>query len=249
MKKTNFILAIIGMLVIAGVAMTAIIMTNRSNNEDRFSVNGSGVVYAKADIANISVGFSTGLKAEAAEASKESADKMNAIIDTLKDLGVEEKDIKTTDYVLNPVYNWTEKDGRVLKGYEVSQNVNVKVRDLEKIGEVISRSAEKGANQVGNVSFSIDDEYELKNQAREMAISKAKEKANLMAAQAGMTLGKVKSVIESSGDYNYPVPMYANAKLEMSDEVLGRGGEISVSNIQSGQNEIRVEVTLIYEVK
>lgn len=133
--------------------------------------------------------------------------------------------------------------------HEVSQNVNVKVRDLEKIGEVISRSAEKGANQVGNVSFSIDDEYELKNQAREMAINKAKEKANLMAAQAGMTLGKVKSVIESSGDYNYPVPMYANAKLEMSDEVLGRGGETSVSNIQSGQNEIRVEVTLIYEVK
>lgn len=248
MKKTNFILAIIGILVIAGVSITAIIMSNQTNNEDRFSVSGSGIVYAKADIANISIGFSTGLKKEAVEASKESADKMNAIIEALKDLGVDEKDIKTIDYVLNPVYNWTEKDGSVLKGYEVTQNVQVKVRDLGKIGEVISRSAEKGANQVGNVSFSIDDEYQLKNQAREMAINKAKEKAALMASQAGMKLGKVKSVVEMSSDYNYPVPMYANVKQDMSNEAMG-GAALSVSNIQSGQNEIRVEVTLVYEVK
>lgn len=247
MKDKNLILPIVWILALVGISITAILVSNRHYNEDRFSVNGSGVVYAKADIANITIGFKTEIKKEAAEASSESAQKMNDIIATLKDLGIEEKDIKTTSYSLNPVYNWTEREGQVLRGYEVSQNVNVKVRDLDKIGEVISSSTEKGANQVGNVSFSIDDEYELKNQARELAINKAKEKATLMASQSGMTLGKVKSVYENT-NMDYPVPMYANAKLEM-DQATGMGGAIAVSDIQTGQNEIRVEVTLVYEVK
>jgi len=248
MKKTSFILAVIGILVLAGVSITAIVMNNRVNNQDRFSVNGSGVVYAKADIANITIGFKTEVKKEAAAASQESAEKMNAIIEVLDDLGVEEKDIKTTDYSLRPVYRWTEKDGQLLQGYEVSQNIQVKVRDLTKIGEVISRSTEKGANQVGNVNFSIDDEYELKNEARELAIQKAKEKAELMASQAGMKLGRVTSVYENDSN-NYPVPMYANAKLEMADDAGLGGASFEINNIQTGQNEIRVEVTLVYEVK
>lgn len=247
MKKTSFIIAIIGILVLAGVSMTAIIMSKQTNNEDRFSVSGSGIVYAKADIANINIGFKTDIRKEAAEASLESSDKMKAIITSLKDLGVDEKDIKTTNYSLSPVYKWTENEGQVLRGYEVSQSVQVKVRDLEKIGEVISQSAEKGANQVGNVSFSIDDEYELKNEARELAINKAQEKAKLMATQAGMRLGKVKGVFESDNrNYPEPMPMYANA---MKDMAGGAVMEETMSTIQTGQNEIRVEVTLIYEVK
>lgn len=247
MKKTNFFLALIGILVLAGVSITAIVMSKQTNNEDRFSVSGSGIVYAKADIANINIGFKTDVKKEASLASKESTEKMKSIISSLKDLGVEEKDIKTTNYSLRPVYKWTENEGQVLKGYEVSQSVQVKVRDLEKIGEVISESAEKGANQVGDVSFSIDDEYELKNEARELAITKAKEKAKLMAAQAGMELGRVKGVFENSDNpYPTPMPMYANAMKEMA---MDGAMEEAVSTIQTGQNEIRVEVTLIYEVK
>lgn len=247
MKKTNFILAIMGILVLAAVSITAIVMSKQLNNEDRFTVTGSGLVYAKADIANINIGFKTEVKKEAAQASLESADKMKTIIASLNDLGVAEKDIKTSEYSLRPVYKWTENNGQVLLGYEVYQSVQVKVRDLEKIGAVISESAEKGANQVGNVSFSIDDEYQLKNEARELAIKKAQEKAQLMASQAGMKLGKVKGVYESS-DANYPnpIPMYTNAMKDMSG---GAREEAAVSNIQSGQNEIRVEVTLIYEVK
>lgn len=247
MKKSAFILSLLGLLVLATITALAIIIPNRLNNQDRFSVTGSGIVYAKADIANITIGFKTELKKEAAAASLESAEKMNAIIEVLNDLGIEEKDIKTTDYNLRPVYSWLEKEGQVLQGYEVSQNVNVKVRELDKIGEVISKTTEKGANQVGNVNFSIDDEYQLKNQARELAIEKAKEKAQLIAAQSGMKLGEVKSVYENA-DMNYPVPMYANAKMEMTDG-LGAGAVIDVTNIQVGQNEIKVEVTLVYEVK
>ncbi len=245
MKKGQVFLITLGILALAGIAATAIIMADKENNQDRFSVTGSGTVYAKADIANITVGLKTGTKKTAAEATAESTKKMDAIIKSLKDLGIEEKDIKTTNYNLNPVYNWTEKQGQVLTGYEVSQNVGVKVRDLGKIGDVIAKTTEQGANQIGNVSFTIDDEYALKNQARELAITKAKEKAALIAQQTGMRLGEVKSVYESA-DNAVPVAAYTNAKMEMS---AGAGVALDAPTIQTGQNEIKVDATLVYEVK
>lgn len=245
MKKGQVFLITLGILALAGIAATAIIMADKENNQDRFSVTGSGTVYAKADIANITVGLKTGTKKTAAEATAESTKKMDAIIKSLKDLGIEEKDIKTTNYNLNPVYNWTEKQGQVLTGYEVSQNVGVKVRDLGKIGDVIAKTTEQGANQIGNVSFTIDDEYALKNQARELAITKAKEKAALIAQQTGMKLGEVKSVYESA-DNAVPVAAYTNAKMEMS---AGAGVALDAPTIQTGQNEIKVDATLVYEVK
>jgi len=247
MKKGTLFLASLGIIAIAAIAAIAIVTANdQQNDQDRFTVNGSGTVYAKADIANITVGLRTDVKKTAAEATKESTEKMNAIINSLKDLGIEDKDIKTTDYSLSPFYNWLEGKGQVLQGYQVSQNVGVKVRDLDKIGDVISKTTEQGANQIGNVSFTIDDEYDLRNQARELAIEKAKEKAALIAKQAGMNLGDVKGVFEINTDYQ-PVPMYANAKLMMDESAAG--SPLDTPSIQTGQNEVKVEVSLVYEVK
>ncbi|NCN22093.1 SIMPL domain-containing protein, partial [Candidatus Falkowbacteria bacterium] len=152
MKKAHVFLITLGVLVLAAVAIVAVVMTNKSSNEDRFSVNGSGTVYAKADIANMNVGLKTEVKKTAAEATKENSDQMNEILVVLKDLGIEAKDIKTGSYSLNPVYNWTEKDGQKLSGYEVYQSVTLKIRDLEKIGDIIAKTTEKGANQVGGIS-------------------------------------------------------------------------------------------------
>ena len=246
MKKGHIILAVIGILAISGVAVASMYAQKECNNEDRFSVVGSGTVYAKADIANIAVGLTTGVKKTAAEATKESTEKMNKIIQSLNDLGIEEKDIKTENYSLQPIYNWVENKGQVLQGYQITQNVNVKVRDLEKIGDVISKTTEQGANQIGNISFTIDDEYELKNQARELAISKAKEKAQLIASQAGMKLGEVKSFYENAAAAE-AVTMYSNARKEMA--VMDQAAGLVAPTISTGQNEIRVEVTLVYEVK
>ncbi len=176
MKKGSIFLASLGILAVAAIVIVALIMANRINNQDRFSVSGSGIVYAKADIANLQVGLKTGAKKTAAEATAESTKKMNEIMTELVNLGIEEKDIKTSNNNLYPVYDYTNDRGQELKGYEVSQNVDLKIRDLSKIGDVISKTTEKGANQIGNINFTIDDEYELKNQARELAIEKAKEK-------------------------------------------------------------------------
>lgn len=244
MKKTYIFLSTLGILAVSTIVIVALVMANKIKNEDRFSVSGSGTVYAKADIANIQVGVKTEAKKTAAEATTENTNKMNEIIGEVKKLGVDEKDIKTTNYNLNPVYNWTDKVGQQLVGYEVTQNLTLKIRDLSKIGDVIAKTTEKGANQVGNINFTIDDEYALKNQARELAIQKAQEKAGLIAKQSGMKLGEIKSVYENSDSSPSPI-MYSNAKMELSSG----SAPVASPNIQSGQNEIKVDVTIVYEVK
>ena len=246
MKKINAILSALGILVLGAIVITALVITNQTKDKDRFSVSGSGTVYAQADIANIEIGLRTATKKTALEAVTDNTKKMNEIIAAVGELGVEKKDIKTANYNLNPVYNYTQARGQELIGYEVYQNISLKIRDLDKIGEVIAKTTEQGANQVGNISFTIDDEYELKNQARELAINKAQEKAELIAAQSGMKLGRIKDVIENYYDYQ-PV-MYSNAKLIL-DASFREEGAMASPDIQSGQNEVKVEVTLVYEVK
>jgi len=248
MKKAYIFLSTLGILGVAAIVIVALVTANRINNQERFSVTGSGTVYAKADIANLTVGLKTEVKKTAAEATKENTTKMNDILKELKGLNIDSKDIKTTDYRLSPVYNWTDQKGQQLAGYEVSQNVNVKIRNLDSIGDVISKTTEKGANQIGNITFTIDDEFELKNEARELAIQKAKEKAEMIAEQTGMKLGDIKGVYENS--YVPTVSYdYTNARKESS---LGMGAAdmaISSPSIEAGQNEIKVEVTLNYEIK
>ncbi len=245
MKKVYVYLATLIILAVAAIVIVALVMANKVNNQERFSVNGSGTVYAKADIANLEVGLKTGAKKTAAEATVESTNKMNDIISALKGLGIEDKDIKTSNYNLSPVYNYTQDKGQELIGYEVTQNLTLKIRDLSKIGDVISKTTEKGANQVGNVSFTIDDEFALKNQARELAIKKAQEKAELISKQSGLKLGELKGVYENA-DQAVPVMMnYTNAKMDSASI----GGGIASPTISSGQNEIKVDVTLTYEVK
>lgn len=247
MKKAHVFLAALGILVLGASFVLAFYFSNKQKNEDRFSVSGSGTVYAKADIANLTVGLKTDTKKTAAEATKNSTDKMNEIVKAVKDLGVEEKDIKTTNYLLNPVYNWTEKTGQQLVGYEVSQNVTLKIRNLEKIGDIIAKTTEKGANQIGGISFTIDDEYQLRNEARALAIEKAKEKAQLIASESGMKLGEIKNVFETSQPV-YDL-MYSNVRKEASSVVMDQAAGGAAPSIESGQNEIKVEVSLTYEVK
>ena len=232
-------------LAVTAIVIMTLVTINKKNDQDRFSVVGSGTVYAKADIANIQVGLKTNVKKTAAEATTESTSKMNKIIGELKKLSIEDKDIKTSNYNLSPVYNWTNAKGQELIGYEVTQTLTLKIRDLNKIGDVISKTTEQGANQVGNISFTIDDEFALKNQAREMAIGKAKEKAELIAKQSGMKLGAIKSVYENSDPVISPI-MYTNAKMDLAS---GSVAQTISPNIQSGQNEVKVDITLVYEVK
>jgi hypothetical protein len=177
-------------------------------------------------------------------ATSESSKKMNAIIGYLKGNGVEEKDIKTTSFSIYPVYAWEEKTGRRnLDGYEVSQTIEVKIRDLSKVGDIISNATELGANNVSSLSFTIDDDEKVKEDAKELAIKDARAKAKNLEKSLGVKL--VKIVNFSEGTYpTYSYDSYyksASGATEMLSSVA--------PTIQTGQNKITSTVTITYSVR
>lgn len=204
------------------------------------SVSAEGKVTATPDLA--SVNFSVVTEAKTAkEAQTKNTEKMNAVIDYLKSIGIESKDIKTTSYSLYPRYDYP--NGRsVLVGYVLNNSLNVKIRDFDIIGDLMAKSVDLGINQVGDVQFSIENPDQLKAEAGELAMKNAKEKATRLATQAGVSLGKIITFSESSSDY-YPMPYYAKA------EGMGMGGGGVTPQIEQGSQEIKVTANISFEIE
>lgn len=211
-------------------------------SKNTITVSDKGEVYARPDLALTTFSVITEKKT-VAEAMNENAEKMNAVINSVKEQGVEDKDLKTTTFNIYPRYEWYEKTEfypqgkRVLVGYEVRQSLQVKIRDMEKIGEIIQEATDAGANQVGDLQFTIDNEDELKKQARGQAIEKAKRKAEELASQLGVNLVRITNFNESG-----VVPRYY-----AFEEALGKGAD-EAPQIEVGENKIEVNVTITYEI-
>jgi len=239
----RFVIFLVAVVCLASVLVVAIIR-ERIVTPVRYTmtVSAEGKAIAVPDIATVTVGVNTPEKMKVSQVVAENTKVMNKIIEAVKNQGVEDKDIKTVTYQLYPVYDYTERAGRVLKGYTITQEIQVKIRDLEKIGQIIEVATASGANQVGDVSFTIDDQDALKTQARNEAIEKAKAKAKEISKAAGVRLGKVVDVSESSVP-TYPVYKYM-------EESVGYGGAAAETpQIEAGETEINVTVSLTYEVK
>lgn len=203
--------------------------------KNTISVRGEGKVYTKPDIAIINLSVVTeGRNIKAVQ--DENSEKMNGVVSFLKGFGIEEKDIKTTNYALYPRYDYENSRIPQIIGYEITQTLEVKIRDLEKIGEILEQSVGVGINQVSSLRFAVDKDEELKEEARNLAIKDAKEKAKKLASQLGIRLLKI-SGYDEGADYTYPI--YRE---------LGIGGAGETPEIQVGENEIVINVTLIYEI-
>ncbi len=208
---------------------------------DTFSVSGSAEVYAKPDLGLITFSVKTENRT-VANAMLDNSKKMNDIINSLKGLEIEEKDLKTTAFNIYPRYEYERDSGRqTLVGYEIIQSLEVKIRNLDNVGEIIQAATDKGANQVGNLSFVIDNKDEIREQARIEAIQDAKNKAEKIAKELGVNLVGAVSFNEGAqtqSSYDY---------LEKSALGIGGGGEMSPS-IETGENKIEVNVYVVYEI-
>jgi len=239
--------AVATIFVIVLVVSTVIDISDKINQADNvISVTGTGEIYAKPDLAQTS--FSVVIeKKTVAEALSENTEKMNAVIQAVKDQGVEEKDLKTTNFYITPRYEWTDEtylypDGkRTLVGYEITQTLEVKIRELVKTASVLEAGVAAGANQVGDLQFTIEEEEELIKQAREEAISEAKEKAKILASQLDVKLAGVSSFSESSGgrEYYYGLGKAESSSTEPSYDM----------QIETGENKISVTVYISYKIK
>lgn len=209
-------------------------------DRDVITVAGEGKVTATPDIVRVSLGVQTDAPTVRA-AQTENTNKMNAINAMLKQQGIVDADIQTEHYSIYPKVNW-ESGRQNIIGYTVSQNVGVKIRDLDKTGDILARAGDLGANQVGGVNFTIDEPSGLEDQAREKAIQDAREKADQLARQLGITIVKVISFSESSGGIP-PMPYYAR------DAALSAGIGGGSPEIESGSQEVISNVSVVFEVR
>jgi uncharacterized protein YggE len=206
------------------------------------SVSGEGKVTVTPDIAMISFGMQTGRMDTAKAAMAKLSTGMNKVFDAVKNSGVEEKDITTEQFTLNPVYDWTD-GGQVFRGFEASQSLRVKVRDLDKVTDVLGAATAAGANQAGNVNFTVDNPEAKQAEARQKAIDQAKEKAKTLAAQLGVQLGDIQNFSEGGGGYPSPVMMRSE---------YGMGGGVADQKsipLPSGEQDVTAYVTITYELK
>lgn len=208
------------------------------------TVSGDGKSFATPDIAQISVGVQTGRQPSAAVAMEKLKTSMDAVLAAVRAQGIADKDISTQSFWLNPVYDYTE-NGQIPRGFEASQSLSIKVRDLDKVSAVLGAATAAGANQSGGVTFTVDDPEAKRSEAREDAIQEAQRKAQALASQLGVRLGKILNF--SEGVIGYPVPMYYGR------EAYGMGGADAALQksveLPPGEQEININVTITYELK
>lgn len=198
-------------------------------------VIGSASVSVQPDSAQVSVGVET--QAETMEeASAQNAETVRKVIEALKNVGVADADIATNYYSVNTDYDY---ETRALRGYRVSNTLNVILRDMTSIGATMDAASAAGANSMYGVTFLSSKQAEAQDVALEKAIADAMRKAELMAKAAGREVGELVSVSEGSDSY---VNVYTNYKGEAAMD--SAGNVILPDNLS-----ISAAVTLVYELK
>lgn len=216
------------------------------------SVTGEGEAVSVPDIARFSFTV-TEKGSDTGAAQNGSAAKMNEIVSALKEAGVEEKDIKTEYYNMYPVFKYEEArcpvgsfycppGNQIEDGYEVSQNIAVKVRDLAKSGALLALVGEKGATNISGLEFTIDDTSVLEDEARAAAITDAKAKAVVLAKELDVRLNKMVGYYEDEG---YPVTPYYG----MGGDAMMKSSAVEEAVVPTGENTITSRVTLTYQIR
>ena len=225
-----------------------------NKTENTISFSGHGEVSAVPDIANINFTIEKDAKT-VKEAQNEVAKIEKQALDFLKTNNVADKDIKTTNASFYPKYDFVyttdvvcgaltcppRPTKQVIVGYTASESITVKIRNTDDSGKIIQGLGTLGISNLDGPNFAIDNEDNLKDNARKLAIDEAKIKAKKLAKDLGIRLGKITSFGENG---NYPMPMYA--KGIMADSAMLASAP---AVIPKGENLITSDVTITYEIK
>lgn len=244
----------LGGLLIAFVALLVIqqsynvkTLVKNQKPTNTISVSAEGKIKAVPDLATVSIGvMSQGATAAAVKDSNNG--KINKIIDFIKAQGIPAEDITTSQFSFYPQQDWQNGKGTII-GYQSDQTVSVKVKGVDKTQDVLEKvldgAVNNGANQIQGVSFSFEKPEDVQQEARKQAIDNAKTKAQGLAQEAGLTLGKVVSISETNSAMGSPVMYNAVAS------GLGGGGmDKSIApNVEPGSQDITESMTVVFEVK
>lgn len=220
------------------------------------TVSGQGEAISIPDVATFSFTVTENAKT-VKEAQTNATAKINTALGVVKAGGVAEKDIKTLSYNINPHYEWNAgictayggcPNGKnVLTGYDVTQSIQVKVRDLSKAGELFDSIGNAGIKEVNGLTFSIDDIDTVKALAREDAIKDAKAKAEKIAKDLGVRLVKITSFYDDSE--NQYSPYYAAREVSMDGAMMANEAKAPVPGVPVGEQKVTASISITYEIR
>lgn len=231
--KKYAILVIIGALFLSACEDETIILPSEQQNQ--IYVAGTATIKAPPDIATVEIGVQTFSK-EVEEAVEENNRKSEDIIDALRQEGVAEKDIQTSRFNIYPQRDYQNNKPEEIIGFQVDNMVSATVRDLDSIGEVLQAAIEAGANNIYGLNFTFDNPTALRDEARAEAIKDAHRRADVMAEAAGIKVGEVISITETS----YPGPI-----IERADYDKAIGGAVP---IEPGELELTIHVQMVFAI-
>ena len=219
--------------------LSLLVNSNVTNKTDIFTVTGEGTFSVQPDIAYVDVGIQK-TASTVKQAQSQINESMNKIISGLKTLGVDSKNIQTSQYSINPNYDWSSSVQKIT-GYSANTQLKIKITDIDKINEIIDSATANGANQVNNITFDIENSEDAENSARKEAVAEANRKAEAAARAAGFKLGKIISYSENSNDNLLRPVAYAVKSMSVANEAAS-------TNVQTGNEEIKIVVNLSYQI-
>ncbi len=236
MSKTFLPMALAAAIALPGFARAA-----EPLPPPRIIVSGEGEASAAPDLAVLSL--SVMREAKTARAALDANnDAMAAVIAAMKSSGIEERDLQTAGLQINPRYNYTNKpDGSQeaeLVAYQVTNTLTVRIRNLDKTGELLDKAVSLGVNQGGGISFSNEDPSKTLDEARKKAVADAVSKAKTLAEAAGVGVGRVLEIVDQNMT---PMPMPMSAK--------SFDAARAAVPVEAGENSYKVQVNVTFELK
>jgi uncharacterized protein YggE len=219
------------------VALVALLTTSAWADPRTISTSGHGEVRAVPDMAEVRAGVTT-TAPTAAQALAANSSRMQSVFAALRKMGVPEKNIQTTNFYISPQYtNGENNTPRRLTGYQVSNDVTVRLEDVGKVGGALDALVAAGANQMNGISFSIQNPAPVLERARAEAVADARTRAETYAKAAGVSLGTILSISEGGGEAPRPV-MYRMAPTMAA----------APPPIAAGEQSISADVAMVWEI-
>lgn len=235
-------LALAAALVLGTTAMTASAQTQPTiaapNDGTWLSVSAQAEVTRVPDIANISTGVIT-QGADANAAMRANAVQMEKLMAAIRAAGIAERDIQTSGINLHPQYRHVKDEPPTITGYNANNTVQVRVRDISRLGRVLDAFVANGANQINGPSFAVDKPEAAYDEARVAALDKAKARAELYARSLGLRVRRVVSISESGGRYAPPVPMM---------RAMAVSEAMADTSVSPGETTLSANIDVVFEL-